>query len=78
MVCLVGVQTNQYPRAVDLARAFRAAGVDVIIGGFHVSGTIVLFHDPTPDIQEIYLRSLYEIGRHAPVERLLLTRHGAD
>ena len=53
VVCLVGVQTNQYPRAVDLARAFRAAGVDVIIGGFHVSGTIALFHDPTPDIQEI-------------------------
>ena len=25
VVCLVGVQTNQYPRAVDLARAFRAA-----------------------------------------------------
>ena len=53
VVCLVGVQTNQYPRAVDLARAFRAAGVDVIIGGFHVSGTIALFHNPTPDIQEI-------------------------
>lgn len=53
VVCLVGVQTNQYPRAVDLARAFRAAGVDVIIGGFHVSGTIALFHNPTPDIQAI-------------------------
>lgn len=53
LVCLVGVQTNQYPRAVDLARAFRAAELDVIIGGFHVSGTIALFHRPTPDIQEI-------------------------
>lgn len=53
VVCLVGVQTNQYPRAVDLARDFRAAGMDVIIGGFHVSGTIALFHKPTPDIQEI-------------------------
>ncbi len=53
VVCLVGVQTNQYPRAIDLSREFRAAGVDVIIGGFHVSGTIALFHNPTPDIQEI-------------------------
>ena len=53
VVCLVGVQTNQYPRAVDLARAFRAAGVDVIIGGFHVSGTLALFHQPTPEIQEV-------------------------
>ena len=53
VVCLVGVQTNQYPRAVDLARVFRTAGLDVLIGGFHVSGTIALFHNPTPDIQAI-------------------------
>ena len=53
VVCLAGVQTNQYPRAVDLAREFRAAGLSVIIGGFHVSGTLALFHSPTPDIQEI-------------------------
>ncbi len=36
MVGLVGVQTNQFPRALDLARPFRAAGVPVVIGGFHV------------------------------------------
>ena len=53
VICLAGVQTNQYPRAVDLAREFRAAGLTVIIGGFHVSGTLALFHSPTPDIQEI-------------------------
>jgi radical SAM superfamily enzyme YgiQ (UPF0313 family) len=53
VICLVGVQSNQYPRAVDLARAFRAAGVDVLIGGFHVSGVLSLFHHPTPDVQEI-------------------------
>ena len=53
VVCLAGVQTNQYPRAIDLAREFRAAGLTVIIGGFHVSGTLALFHSPTPDIQEI-------------------------
>src|SRR5262245_51287255 len=38
IVCLIGVQSNQFPRAVDLARQFRAAGVQVAIGGFHVSG----------------------------------------
>lgn len=53
LVCLVGVQSNQYPRAVDLARACRTAGLDVVIGGFHVSGNLSLFHHPTPDIQEI-------------------------
>ncbi|HEY7490979.1 MAG TPA: radical SAM protein [Candidatus Tectomicrobia bacterium] len=53
LICLVGVQTNQYARAVDLARQFRTAGLDVLIGGFHVSGVLALFHHPTPDIQEI-------------------------
>jgi hypothetical protein len=36
IVLLIGVQSNQLPRAVDMARAFRARGVDVVIGGFHV------------------------------------------
>ena len=40
MVGLIGVQTNQYPRALDIARPFRAAGVPVVIGGFHVSGCL--------------------------------------
>ena len=35
---IVGVQSNQFPRALDIARPFRAAGVPVMIGGFHVSG----------------------------------------
>jgi radical SAM superfamily enzyme YgiQ (UPF0313 family) len=40
LVALVGVQTNQYPRALDIARPFRNAGVQVVIGGFHVSGCL--------------------------------------
>ncbi|TCU21865.1 radical SAM family protein [Rhizobium azibense] len=40
MVALVGVQSNQYPRALDIARPFRAAGIPVSIGGFHVSGCL--------------------------------------
>ena len=39
-VALIGVQSNQYPRALDIARPFRAAGVQVVIGGFHVSGCL--------------------------------------
>jgi hypothetical protein len=39
-VALIGVQSNQYPRALDIARPLRAAGVLVSIGGFHVSGCI--------------------------------------
>jgi len=40
LVALVGVQSNQYPRALDIARPFREAGVPVIMGGFHVSGCL--------------------------------------
>jgi radical SAM superfamily enzyme YgiQ (UPF0313 family) len=40
LVALVGVQSNQYPRALDIARPFREAGIEVAIGGFHVSGCL--------------------------------------
>jgi hypothetical protein len=40
LLALVGVQSNQYPRALDIARPFRAAGIPVAMGGFHVSGCL--------------------------------------
>jgi hypothetical protein len=40
MIALVGVQSNEYPRALDIARPLRAAGIPVAMGGFHVSGCI--------------------------------------
>ena len=52
LVCLVGVQTNQFPRAVDLARRLRAAGIQVAIGGFHVSGCMAMLPQVPPDLQE--------------------------
>jgi hypothetical protein len=58
VVGLVGVQTNQFPRAFDLARQFRAAGIDVIIGGFHTSGTINMLGDQEPDIQALVKESI--------------------
>ena len=53
VVALVGVQSNQFPRAADLARRFRAGGLQVLIGGFHVSGTLSLFPEIRPEIQEL-------------------------
>jgi radical SAM superfamily enzyme YgiQ (UPF0313 family) len=50
LVCLVGVQSNQFPRAADLARQFREAGVAVAIGGFHVSGCLAMLPRLPPDI----------------------------
>jgi radical SAM superfamily enzyme YgiQ (UPF0313 family) len=53
IVCLVGVQTNQFPRAADMARMFRRAGLTVMIGGFHVSGYLALLPEIPPDIQQL-------------------------
>jgi radical SAM superfamily enzyme YgiQ (UPF0313 family) len=50
MVGLVGVQTNQYPRGLDIARPFRAAGIPVVIGGFHVSGCIAMLDGKAVDL----------------------------
>ena len=51
-VGLVGVQSNQFPRALDLTRQFRAAGIPVVIGGFHAAGCIAMLPDPRPEIVE--------------------------
>jgi radical SAM superfamily enzyme YgiQ (UPF0313 family) len=52
LVAMVGVQSNQFPRAMDLAREFRSAGVQVSIGGFHVSGCMAMLPGVQPDLQE--------------------------
>ena len=51
-VGLIGVQSNQYPRALDLARQFRAANLPVVIGGFHVSGCISMLPELPADLQD--------------------------
>lgn len=53
IVCLVGVQSNQFARASDLALEFRAGGVDVLIGGFHVSGSLAMLPQVPPEIQRL-------------------------
>ena len=51
LVALVGVQSNQYPRALDIARPFRMAGVPVMIGGFHVSGCLAMLPELQADLK---------------------------
>ncbi len=51
VVFLVGVQTNQFPRAMDMAREFRARGLNVVIGGFHVSGCLSMLDALPADLQ---------------------------
>jgi pyruvate-formate lyase-activating enzyme len=51
-VGLIGVQSNQFPRALDIARRVRAAGIPVVIGGFHPSGCIAMLPELPPDLKE--------------------------
>jgi radical SAM superfamily enzyme YgiQ (UPF0313 family) len=74
MIGLIGVQSNQYPRAIDLARQFRALGLPVVMGGFHVSGCISMLQDRPEYIQEaldlgIHLFAGEAEGRMAEVLR---------
>ncbi len=52
MVGLIGVQSNQFPRAMAIAKALRARGIQVCIGGFHVSGCIAMLPEMQADLQE--------------------------
>jgi len=51
MVMLVGVQSNQFPRALDVAAPLRQLGINVGIGGFHASGTIAMLSELDPDVR---------------------------
>jgi hypothetical protein len=50
VVMFVGVQSNQFPRTLDLAKPLLARGVQVAIGGFHVSGTMSMLGGNDADI----------------------------
>jgi len=51
IVGFAGVQSNQFPRAMDMAARFREAGVQVCIGGFHVSGCLAMLEEPPEEIR---------------------------
>ncbi len=54
LVALVGVQSNQFPRAVDIARPLREANIPVCIGGFHAAGVLAMLPEPPPEIREAW------------------------
>src|SRR5436190_583241 len=51
MVMLIGVQSNQFPHALDLARPLRERGIQVGLGGFHVSGILSMLAGNCPDVR---------------------------
>jgi len=50
VICMVGVQTNQFPRAVDLSHQFMKEKLPVLIGGFHVSGCLSMLEKIPDDL----------------------------
>jgi pyruvate-formate lyase-activating enzyme len=70
VVFLVGVQTNQFPRAMDIARPLRAAGVPVCIGGFHVSGCLSMLKTLPDDLIEAQALGISFFAGEAEERRL--------
>jgi len=70
LVGLVGVQSNQYPHAVDIARQLRAAGVQVCIGGFHVAGCISMLPQMPAELLEAQAMGVALFAGEAEEHRL--------
>jgi radical SAM superfamily enzyme YgiQ (UPF0313 family) len=77
IVLICGVQSNQFPRAVDLARDFRAAGIAVAIGGFHVSGCLAMLPEVPPDLRAAQEQGITLFAGEAEgrMEQLLVDAH---
>ena len=71
VVGIVGVQSNQFPRASDIALRFRKLGVDVMIGGFHVAGVLALFEQPSPELQTLLDRGVTLVAGEAETPGVL-------
>jgi len=69
IVMIVGVQTNQYPRAQDIASWFLPHGIPVMIGGFHVSGMLAMV-GLTSDLRDALCRGIILVAGEVEGERL--------
>jgi radical SAM superfamily enzyme YgiQ (UPF0313 family) len=70
IVCMVGVQTNQFPRAIDISNQFRDENIQVAIGGFHVSGCIAMLPELTKELKDATDRGITLFAGEAEDGRL--------
>ncbi|WP_428641030.1 B12-binding domain-containing radical SAM protein [Roseibium sp.] len=70
LVALVGVQSNQFPRATDLARRFQKEGLPTAIGGFHVSGCISMLEDMPEEMVQLQKEGVSYFAGEAEDRRL--------
>jgi radical SAM superfamily enzyme YgiQ (UPF0313 family) len=78
MVMLTGVQSNQFPRALDLARPLRERGIQVGIGGFHVSGVLSMLDGVDPDLDRARAMGLSLFAGEAEGRLELVLRDAAE
>ncbi len=70
LIAMIGVQSNQFPRAVDLSQPFLEAGLPVCIGGFHVSGCLSMLPEMPDDMKEAQAQGLSFFAGEAEHQRL--------
>ena len=70
LIALVGVQSNQFPRAVDIAQPFIDAALPVAIGGFHVSGCLAMLPKIPEEIARIQAQGVAIFAGEAEEFRL--------
>lgn len=70
LVGMVGVQSNQFPRAVDLSKPFLDAAIPVCIGGFHVSGCISMLDELPPEMIRAQAMGISFFAGEAEEQRL--------
>jgi radical SAM superfamily enzyme YgiQ (UPF0313 family) len=69
VIMIVGVQTNQYPRAQDIAGWFLPHGIPVLIGGFHVSGMLAMI-GLTSDLRHAMCQGITIVAGEVEGDRL--------
>ncbi len=69
VVMLVGVQSNQFPRAQDIASWFLPQSIPVLIGGFHVSGMLAMV-GLTADLRDAMSKGITLVAGEVEGERL--------
>ncbi len=69
IVMLVGVQSNQFPRAQDIASWFLPHDIPVMVGGFHVSGMLAMI-GLTADLRDAMCKGITLVAGEVEGERL--------
>jgi len=78
MVMLAGVQSNQFPRALDIAKPLRERGIQVGIGGFHVSGVLSMLDGKDADLDRARVMGLSLFAGEAEGRLETVLRDAAD